>query len=485
MQLRGDRLTLSRNGRRIRPWRVATYTSLIAIGLALLWLRETGRVQPLFLPTYTPTRTAQSFAEEGRAYFSAGDLGASIEAYREATAREPENGHLWAELARIQAYSSALMTTTDDRRAQLEDARASIDRAAEASPEDGFVFAIRAFVYDWSASAEESARANGRRDEFLTAALAASARALSLIPGDPLATAFKAEVDIDQQNFALALDEATYAAGLANPEDPYSMDIYRVFGTVLENNGQYSAAIERYRAAAEIAPNFTYLYLLIGANYRRLAGDDPLSTGRRELVDQALEYFDRAARINEQLGIEDPTPYLAIGRTYLQQGEFFIAAINIERALAISPDNPDIYGRLGTVFFRARNYESAVLALQCAVDGCGPEVSVQILCQYVFNCDPETEEGRARAVQVPGLELGDDSLEYYYTYGSVLVYFRGTAGFPNACDDSDRIFRVLLASYADDPVVAGIAAENRAVCRGPTRTPEGTPPAEVTPSPTS
>jgi tetratricopeptide (TPR) repeat protein len=262
------------------------------------------------------------------------------------------------------------------------------------------------------------------------------------------------------------------------------MDIFRVYGTVLENNGQYSAAIQQYRNAAEIAPNFTYLYLLIGANYRRLAGDDPLSTGRAELIDQALEYFDRAARINEQLGIEDPTPYLAIGRTYLQQGEFFIAAINIERALGISPDNPDIYGRLGTVFFRARNYESAVLALQCAVDGCGPEVSVEILCQYVFNCDPETEEGRALAVQVPGLELGDESLEYYYTYGSVLVYFRGTADFPNACDDSDRIFRVLLGAYADDPVVAGIAAESRALCRGPAPTAEGTPAPDDTASPT-
>ena len=484
MQLRGDRLRISRDGRPNNPWRVLAYAALITVGLALVWLRETGRVRPLFLPAYTPTRTAQSFAEQGRAYFSAGNLAQSIEAYQAAAALEPENGLLWAELARIQTYSSALMTTAEDRRGRLNEARASIDRGSEAAPDDSFVFAIRALVYDWSASAEESIRGTGRRDEFLTAALAASARALSLAPGDPLATAFKAEVDIDQQNFALALDEATYAAGLASPDDPYSMDIFRVYGTVLESNGQYSAAIQQYRNAAEIAPNFTYLYLLIGANYRRLAGDDPLSTGRRELIDQALQYFDRAARINDQLGIEDPTPYLAIGRTYLQQGEFFIAAINIERALAISPDNPDIYGRLGTVFFRARNYESAVLALQCAVDGCGPDVSVLILCEYVFNCDPETEEGRALAVQVPGLELGDESLEYYYTYGSVLVYFRGTADFPNACEDSDRVFRVLLGAYADDPVVAPIAAESRVVCRGPTPTVEGTPPADATPSAT-
>jgi tetratricopeptide (TPR) repeat protein len=263
------------------------------------------------------------------------------------------------------------------------------------------------------------------------------------------------------------------------------MDIFRVHGTVLEYNGQYRAAIDAYTYASEINPNFTYLYLLIGANYRRLAGEDPLSTGRQDLINRALDYFDRAARINEQLGIDDPTPYLAIGRTYLQQGEFFIAAINIERALEISPENPDIYGRLGLVFFRARNYESAVIALQCAVDGCGPEVSVQLLCQCVYNCDPETEEGQAFGVQVTGLQLGDESLEYYYTYGSVLVYFRDTAEYPSACDDADRVFRELLAAYGDDPVVPGIAAVSRALCRGEAPTPEGTgtPEAALTPSP--
>jgi hypothetical protein len=129
-----------------------------------------------------------------------------------------------------------------------------------------------------------------------------------------------------------------------------------------------------------------------------------------------------------------------------------------------------------------------VVALQCAVDGCGPEVSVQLLCQYVYNCDPETEEGQAFGVQVPGLQLGDESLEYYYTYGSVLVYFRDTAEYPSACDDADRIFQQLLAAYGDDAVVAGIAAESRALCRGAAPTPGGTVTPEAilapTPSPT-
>src|SRR3990170_6171230 len=140
MQLRGDRLRISRDGRPNNPWRVLAYAALITVGLALVWLRETGRVRPLFLPAYTPTRTAQSFAEQGRAYFSAGNLAQSIEAYQAAAALEPENGLLWAELARIQTYSSALMTTAEDGRGGGEEGRASTDRGAAAAPGDRFVF---------------------------------------------------------------------------------------------------------------------------------------------------------------------------------------------------------------------------------------------------------------------------------------------------------------------------------------------------------
>jgi tetratricopeptide (TPR) repeat protein len=470
MRLTGDRLRLSRDERSSNPWRLVTLIVLIAAGVLLIWLKETGRVQPLFLPTYTPTRTALSYAEEGATYFSAGDLAGAIGAYQNAVQIAPDDSRLWAELARIQTYSSALLTTAEERRGRLAEARDSADRAVEANPEDGFAQAIRTLVYDWSASAEESIQGQSQREEFLNIAQTAAARALQLDPGNGLALAFHAEVLVDQQKFAQAVDVATQAVAQADDQDPFSMDIYRVYATVLENNGQYRLAIEEYLRAAEIAPNFTYLYLLIGANYRQLQD-----------IDQALEYFERAVRINEQIHVEDPTPYLAIGKTYLQQGEFFVAAINIEHALAIDPQNPDIYGRLGIVFFKARNYESAVVALQCAVDGCSQEVSQTLLCQYVYSCDTEPDQGLQHAVEVSGLTLGDDSLEYYYTYGSVLTYFRDTAEFPNACADSERVFQQLMATYGDDPVVSGIATESRALCTAGDLT--STPAPSLTPNP--
>jgi tetratricopeptide (TPR) repeat protein len=472
MRLTGDRLRLSRDGRPSNPWRLVALGVLITMGVLLIWLHETGRVQPLFLPTYTPTRTALSYAEEGKTYFSAGDLRGAIEAYQNAVQIDPGDARLWAELARIQTYSSALLTTADQRRERLTEARAAADRAIEIDPEDSFAHAIRTLVYDWSASAEESIEGQSQREEFLNTAQTAAARALQLDPGNGLALAFYAEVQLDQQVFDQAILLATQAVAQADDQDPFSMDIHRVYATVLESDAQYRLAIEEYLRAAEIAPNFTYLYLLIGANYRQLRD-----------IERALEYFERAARINEQIRVLDPTPYLAIGKTYSQQGEFFIAAINIEHALAIDPQNPDIYGRLGIVFFKARNYESAVVALQCAVDGCSAEVSQTLLCQYVFECGTGTDQGQQYGVEVTGLNLGDASLEYYYTYGSVLVYFRDTAEFPNACTDAERVFQQLLATYTEDSTVygtvSGIVSENRLLCAGgglpTTQTPGPTP----------
>lgn len=461
MRLTGDRFHLSRDGPRSNPWRMLVYSVLIVSGIALTWMVKTNQVQRPFSPAYTPTRTALSYGEEGRTYFSAGDLTSAIQSYQRAVQHDPNDSRLWAELARVQTYSSALLTTTEERRARLSEARDSADRAVETNPDDSFAQAVRALVYDWSSSAEVDAGGAGRQQEYLNVAQTSSARALQLEPGSPLALAFYAEVLVDQQNFAQAIEIAGQAADLADPQDPFSMDIHRVYGTVLEYNAQYRLAIEEYLRAVDVAPNFTYLYLLIGANYRQLRD-----------IDEALSYFERAVRINEQLEIEDPTPYLAIGKTYLQEGEFFVAAINIERALEIDSANSDIYGRLGIVFFKARNYEGAVVALQCAVDGCPTAVSRELLCEYVYDCDPQAEEAQQYGVDVVGLELTDGSLEYYYTYGSVLVYFRDTAEFPTACADAERVFEQLLARYGGDPIVAGIAAENRSLCLGLEPTPE-------------
>ena len=460
MRLTGERLRLSR-GRGLRLGRIAFYGALIAAGLTVVWLRGTGQVQPLFLPTPTPTRSALSHAQEGLAHFSTGDLRKAIVSYQRAVELAPDDVEAWFELARIQTYSSASVTTDFLRGERLTEARASADRAVAADPDSSRAHAVRALAYDWSASIEDEDRR--QREEFLTQAEAEAIRAQQLDPGEPLALAFYAEILADQQRYAQAADVAQQAVA----RDPTLMDVHRVYGTVLESNGFYRGAIEEYLEAAAITPNLTFLYLQIGVNYRRLRD-----------VDEALFYFDKAAQINDQLGIEDPIPYMGIGRTYLQEGEFIVAARNVEQALRISPGDPFIYGFLGVVYFKGRNYESAIPVLKCAVEGCTARETGDLLCHVIelYSCEEGTEEDHGR--QVVAYPLKSDSVEFYYTYGSVLTAYAGEAGYDTVCQDAEQVFDQLMAVYGDDPVVSEIVAEGRFICGSP-----GPPPSAATPSP--
>lgn len=423
-------------------------------------LVEVGRVKPLLSATPVPTRTANSFAQQGKAFFSAGDMRAAIEAYKQAVLEDPNNGRFWAELARIQTYSSELETNYELRRGKLDGAITSIDRALAVAPDDALINAISAFVYDWSASAVGT---RSEKEKLLNDAEIAVVRANELAPEHPLILAYHAEILIDQQKWAQALDKVELAIDRIDQADEelgdMKMDVYRVYGTVLESLGLYRRAIEEYERAASITPNLTFLYLRIGVNYRELLD-----------YDKALEYFGLAAQINQQLNDQlskqDPVPFIAIGKTYSQQGEFFAAALNMARAVAINPSNPDLYGRLGIVYYKARNYESAIPVLECAVKGCSQLKSTEILCELGYACEPGGAETEVEGQQVQGLPLSSSSLEYYYTYASALAYYSGTEQAPNGCAQAETLHIQLLSQFINDPITTDIIEINREICSG-------------------
>jgi tetratricopeptide (TPR) repeat protein len=306
-------------------------------------------------------------------------------------------------------------------------------------------------------SSRTNIREQNRRDDFLAIADSSARRALNLDPGNPLALAYLAEVTVDQQGFAQALEWAQEAIQNVDDVPPKDqMDIHRIYATVLEHHAQYSWALQEYEEAIRLYPNLTFLYLYSGANYRQLRD-----------IDRALKQFDKAAKINDQLGIQDPTPYLAIGKTYQQQGQFFIAAANIQRALAIDPTNPEIYARLGIVYFQARNYETAIEVFECAIDGCLPEQGSELLCNLgVFRCSEMDLIEQSLGSGVVGLELGSNSVEFYYTYGSVLAAFAGHVDYPfdETCERAELVFRELESKFGTDVIVSTIIAEGRVIC---------------------
>jgi len=423
--------------RQTNPYAVAAMLAIIILLVMLLRSLNQGEINPMFLPTPTPTRTLASFAEEGLVYFGAGDLDKAIEAYQQAVTLDPGNAELRAELARILIYSSTRLTIDQERVERLEEALAMANSAVELAEEDSMVHAVRAFALDWLAGNQVT---QAEREALLTEAEQEAIYAIQLDNQNMLALAYYSEILVDQQKWIQAEQNMREAVTRA----PDIMDVRRINGYVQESLGNYSQAISEYKEAVRINPNMTFIYLRIGANYRRL-----------QQFEAALEYFARAANINEQLGIQDSIPYFSIATTYTQMGEFFSAGLNARKGLDYSPDNSDAYGRLGIVYTRSRNYEGAILAFKCAVQGCTAEESCE-----VRQCNPETEED----VTVQGLPLTAGTVDYYLAYGSVLAAMH-RPGY-EYCEEAMDILAQVRADYSSDPIIMQNVDESETICSG-------------------
>jgi tetratricopeptide (TPR) repeat protein len=443
---------------------------LIVMILGGVWLIrkvDRGDIKPLFLPTYAPTRTSDSYVMEGDAQFTAGGMDAAILAYQQAVKIDPNNAEVWAKLARIQTYSSALLTTDDAQRARLQDALASATKAAELAPDDSFVHAIYAFALDWNANS--TLVDSDQVQKYLLQAEQEANRALLLDSTNTLALAFYAEILVDQQKWTQAETNIQQAL----ERDATLMDVHRVYAYVLESFGQYNQAIQEYDKAIAITPNLTFLYLRAGANYRRLAFASPNEETATQLYEKSLEYFAKAAAINEQLGVKDPIPYLSISKTYTQMGEFFIASRNVQKALEFRPQDPDVYGQLGIIYFKARNYETSIYSLKCAIRGCSGDDSCK--GRGLEKCT-EDEPG----VDVTGLALSPSTVVYYYVYGSVLAALSRPQD--NKCPEAMQVLGEVKQAFGSDPDIAGIISAGETICTslgdtassspGPSATPE-------------
>jgi len=441
MYLHGKDPSFRNTRKKANPYRVLVLFVLIIFFMTILSGIAKGDVQPLFLPTPTPTRSTDSFVVEGKTHFAAGDLESAISSFQNATNLDPGDATLFTELARIQTYSSALLSSDAERSQRLQEALTSVDQAKALAPNSSEVLAVRAFVLDWNSNpllVEEDVS-----EELLNEAESEAVMALQLDNTNTLALAYYAEVLVDQKNWIQAQQYIQQAV----ERDPSLMDVHRIQAYTYETLGEYNLAIQEYENAIEIMPNYTYLYIAVGRIYRHL-----------QLYDQALENFATAANLNKQLGITDPIPYLAIANTYAQDGEFFVAALNVQQALSFNPSNPDVYGQLGVVYHKSRNYEGAIPALECAIDGCDAQQSCE-----VRECDPEEDP----MLSVEGLPLSGSTTVYYFIYGSVLAGLHREGD--DKCDRALVIFDQLRSEYADDPTIMSIVRAGEEIC---TYTPE-------------
>jgi tetratricopeptide (TPR) repeat protein len=447
MNLHGNRFQPRKETPSVRLGWIASYAALIVLLAVVYHFFQSGKIRPLFSATPTPTLSAASYLQQGQVFFEAGQLDDAIAAYKKASQLDPKNAGLLTELARIQTYSSDLLITDADRSARLRDALGSIDRAIQLAPDVSQEYAIQALVLDWSA--DPTLVSSDQGQAMLAQGNQAAVHAIQLEPRNPLALAFQAEVLADQLNWSQALDMGAQAVRLA----PNSMDVHRAYAKVLETSGDYDGAIQEYLKAIQINPNLPFLYLSLGVNYRFRRHSNPVDEAAD--AEKALEAYATAARLNP----DNPLPYLSIASTYANEGQFFIAEVNAQTALKKDPTNADIYGRLGVIYYRARNYEGSLPVLKCAVLGCS---------------GADNAEGMrltGTSLSITPLPISPSTISYFYTYGSALAFY-------GQCPQAEQIFTQIRASPWDDKDVEAILRVGEAICNNPP-----TPSAAAAPSP--
>jgi len=134
--------------------------------------------------------------------------------------------------------------------------------------------------------------------------------------------------------------------------------------------------------------------------------------------------------------------------------------------LEYQPTNSDIYGQLGVIYFRSRNYEGSIFSLKCATYGCSGEDSCK--GRGLDKCYPDLGEN---PVDVPGLGISSNTIVYYYTYGSVLSALSRPRD--NKCGEANKVMqdvRTELDTNAEDysdsqSIIMDIVEAGESICQ--------------------
>jgi tetratricopeptide (TPR) repeat protein len=396
------------------PWRVLILAMLIIFGVYIIaeqpeWARP-------FEPTPTPTRTAESYFYEAEEYYDDGLLDEAIAAYRQAVTVDPTDTTSLSSLVRLmvlrgqaaealQEYGQALVEAeTAETSAVIAFAldwlmpnfskdMIEVRKAEESELDDQTIAIPNPYAEDetlWWVSphvpglSKDEYLVRGGADEaqvmafvlereqrdLLSEAEGQCKNALRINPDYAEAHAYLAEIYADLGSWYDALDEAELAVSL----DERSVDAHRTLAYVHEIMGDYESAVVEYETAIALHPRLSYLYIAVGRNYLTLSKPDH---------DKAIASFEKAVEISP----DDPEGYDWLGWTYgFYKGEHDRAIIELERAVDLDPNYASAYGRLGWLYYAKRNYEDSIVNFE-------------------------------RAVQ-----LGTTSAEYYYELGLAYIY---------------------------------------------------------------
>jgi tetratricopeptide (TPR) repeat protein len=422
MYLRGSKWSYTKRRKPFNPFRILFLAILVA---GAIYVNEVvvPVTHPLFIPTPTPTRSPESFVTEAENYLANGKMSQAMESYQSAIQADPKNPSNFINLARLQVYSG-----------KYEDAVTNASNALLLSPNNSMAAAIRGWALAYTA--DDKGNKNYLDGE------AALGQAIKLDPNNAVAYAYLAEVlankHQDGKGDLTTLDKAIEYSKKALALGPNLLETHRARGLILEITQNNEEAVKEFEAAAAINNNIADVHISLGRNYRLL-----------QLYDKAVEEFNRANALNPN----DPIPLAYISTTYLSVGEFTKAIQYAQQAIKASPTDPYLYGNLGSMQYRTKNYPDAIASLRLAIRG-------------GTSADGATVEG------LP-LDYGRIA-EYYYMFGLALAR-------TGQCGEAIQISVLLQQGVPDDETSVYNAQEMNNICQTAADQPQSTPTVGGTP----
>jgi tetratricopeptide (TPR) repeat protein len=386
------------NKKRTRPnWFRIILLSLLVLGGAYVNRFVVAGIQPLGVPSPTPTISPQTLIAQGDELFKQGKLLPAIDVYKQAVVTEPDNPATHITLARTLAFAG-----------KYKEAQVSAEDALLLNPNNSMAHAVRGWALNF-------------QGEYLEAESSIK-RALELDPNNALAHAYYVEILIDSYYSGLgsfdgvekAIEESKVAQALA----PDLLETHRARGYILEATGNYEEAIREYQLAVNINPNIADLYLAMGRNYRILG-----------IYDQAVDAFTRADALNP----EDPNPDLLLSRTYATIGEYGKAMQFAESAVANNPADTNLRGNYGVMLYRNAYWPEAVQELSYVVKGGLSEDGHEM---EVINLVPDAPR----------------IAEYYFTYALALARM-------DQCGEALQIAQLIISRIPADELAVENANE--------------------------
>ncbi|HND50251.1 MAG TPA: tetratricopeptide repeat protein, partial [Anaerolineales bacterium] len=127
------------NKRRTRPnWFRLALLSLLVLGAAYVNRFVVTNVDPLGVPSPTPTISAETLSDQGDELFKQGKLIPAIDAYNQAIVSQPDNPALHITLARTLAFAG-----------KYKEAQTAAEDALLLNPNNSMAHAVRAWALNF------------------------------------------------------------------------------------------------------------------------------------------------------------------------------------------------------------------------------------------------------------------------------------------------------------------------------------------------